>query len=77
MANFRAMPREQQESVIRKGSVATTMGICILFMNAAYGVVPAILRVLGVPALLIGSYYAGKRFIAPLVIKKLERHMNL
>jgi hypothetical protein len=76
VTSFNLMDRDQQESVIRKNTTALTVGFAVLFLNAIYGALPALLRVLGVPLICVGSYYAGRKLLTPFMIKRLERHMK-
>jgi hypothetical protein len=76
VTTFRAMSREEQEVLIRKNSTAVTVGVCILLVNGLYALIPALLRVFLIPVIVVGSYFVGRQFVSPLVIKRLEPHLK-
>lgn len=74
--SFRQMPRQQQESVIRTNCAAVSIGVGVVIANAVYYLVPAWVRLIGVPLLIIAGFQSGKKVLAPFVIKQMESHLN-
>lgn len=76
ITTFRQMSRAEQESFIRKNSIAVTMGAAVVMVNVVYAVIPPVLRVFGIPLVILGSFLLGKTVVTSRVIERFQRHLN-
>ena len=75
--SFRNLDRVEQEALITKFSMIFTIGAAVLLLSFFYSFLPlGLIRILSVPLLLIGSYFAGTRIVAQAMIVRLAKYLK-
>lgn len=70
--NFNRMSRDEQEDLIDKFAMIITVGVTVLAVLIFYPYIPRLLRVLGLPAALIGAWWVGRKIVGPVVVERME-----
>jgi len=73
---FQRMPRSEQEDLITRLCLIVTMGVGALALMFFYGFVPQYVRIIVVPAVLGGAYWAGTKIVAPIMIVRYDQYLN-
>lgn len=74
--SFKRMTRAEQENLVQRMCVIVTVGVSLLALLLFYGMMPRLMRVLGVPVAVFGAYWAGKQIVTPVVLGRLENVLN-
>lgn len=74
--SFKRMYRADQEALVQRFCVIVTLGVTGIALLMFYQFIPALGRVLGVPAALFGAWMAGNRIVTPVVLARLEDVLN-
>ena len=74
--SFHNMPRDQQCKLITRLSQIITIGVTALVMNLFYQFLPLLVRVLILPPIGIAAWLIGTRIVSPVIIKRMDRHLN-
>ncbi|GEM_PF-1805193 len=75
-AAWKRMPRADQEAVVTRLCMIVTVGVTVVVIMFFYGFMPPLIRLVGVPALGLGSYWAGTRLVAPIILAQYEQYLN-
>ncbi len=74
--SFSRMPRDGQEQLIVRLSQVLTIGSAILILSFFYAFIPVFIRVLALPAVVVGAWYAGTKVVAPIMIARFDSYLN-
>ncbi len=74
--SFARMPRDGQEQLITRLSQVLTIGSAILILSFFYAFIPVFIRVLALPAVVVGAWYAGTKVVAPIMIARFDSYLN-
>ncbi len=74
--SWEQMPREDQEGFITRLSQIVTVGVSVLAVMFVYGFLPKLIAIFAVPAVLLGSYWAGTKVVAPIILLQFESLLN-
>lgn len=73
---FKRLSRVDQESLITQICMITTMGVSMLLYMFIYPFLPLFIRLFALPLVLIGSYWAGTKLVAPIMIVRFDSLLN-
>jgi hypothetical protein len=74
--SFKRMGRAQQEQLITQLSMIVTIGTTILLLSFFYNFLPQVVRVFALPLIGVGSWWAGTRIVAPIMIGRYDEYLN-
>lgn len=74
--SFARMPRDAQEQLIVRLSQVLTIGSAILILSFFYAFIPVFIRVLALPAVVVGAWYAGTKVVAPIMVTRFDSYLN-
>lgn len=74
--SFRRMTRAEQENLVQRMCMIITVGVTLLALLLFYGMMPRLMRVLGVPVAVLGAYWVGNKIVTPVVLGRLESLLN-
>jgi hypothetical protein len=74
--SFKNMPRSTQLELLTKGSIIVTMGVSVISLGLFYYFLPTIVRVFGLPIVLVTAWFVATKLVFPMVRDRLEPHLN-
>jgi len=74
--SFKSMPREEQEALITRFCLITTIGVAMLLYMLVANFLPLYVRVFALPLVFAGSYWLGNKLVAPVVIVRYDEYLN-
>ena len=74
--HFHRMSRHSQEQFIIRLSQIITLGTTVLLTSIFYSFVPRGIRVLAVPVLFVGAWWAGTHYVGPQLIIRFGKSLN-
>ena len=66
----------EQEQFISRVSLIVTMGVAALVLMFFYGFLPKLIAIFAVPGVLVASYYAGTKIVAPIITAQYDQYLN-
>ncbi len=74
--SFKSMSREDQEALITRFCLITTIGVAMLLYMLVANFLPLYVRVFAMPLVFAGAYWLGTKLVAPVVIVRYDEYLN-
>lgn len=75
-SSWQKMPRVDQEALITRLCQIVTIGVSILVLMFFYGFLPKLIAIFAVPGVLILSFWAGTKVVAPIITVQYDQYLN-
>jgi len=73
---FGRMNRRDQVQLISRFSQIITVGVVAVTFGIFYPFLPSLVRVLALPAVIVGAWWVGTKLIAPEIVTRLEDKLS-
>jgi hypothetical protein len=74
--SWQKMPRSDQEALITRLCQIVTIGVSVLVLMFFYGFLPKVIAIFAVPGVLVGSFWAGTKVVAPIIAAQYDQYLN-
>lgn len=74
--SWQKMPRADQEALITRLCQIVTIGVSVLVLMFFYGFLPKLIAIFAVPGVLIASFWAGTKIVAPIITVQYDQYLN-